>query len=84
MKRNVLYSLFWCTVGAFIFSIAINTFSIPNNLGEGGVTGIGLMIYYLTDVPVALSTFVLNAIILLIGYRFLNKSTMRYTIFQCS
>lgn len=82
MKRTVLYSLFWCTVGAFIFSIAINTFSIPNNLGEGGVTGIGLMIFYLTDLPVAISTFALNTVILAIGYRFLNKSTMRYTIFS--
>lgn len=82
MKRSVLYSLFWCIVGAFIFSIAINTFSIPNNLGEGGVTGIGLMIFYLTDLPVAISTFALNTVILAIGYRFLNKSTMRYTIFS--
>ena len=82
MKRSVLYSLFWCTVGAFIFSIAINTFSIPNNLGEGGVTGIGLMIFYLIDLPVAISTFALNTVILAIGYRFLNKSTMRYTIFS--
>lgn len=82
MKRSVLYSLFWCTIGAFIFSIAINTFSIPNNLGEGGVTGIGLMIFYLTDLPVAISTFALNTVILAIGYRFLNKSTMRYTIFS--
>lgn len=82
MKRSVLYSLFWCTVGAFIFSIAINTFSIPNNLGEGGVTGVGLMIFYLTDLPVAISTFALNTVILAIGYRFLNKSTMRYTIFS--
>lgn len=82
MKRSVLYSLFWCTVGAFIFSIAINTFSIPNNLGEGGVTGIGLMIFYLSDLPVAISTFALNTVILAIGYRFLNKSTMRYTIFS--
>lgn len=82
MKRSVLYSLFWCTVGAFIFSIAINTFSIPNNLGEGGVTGIGLMIFYLTDLPVAISTFALNTVILAIGYRFLSKSTMRYTIFS--
>lgn len=82
MKKNVALSLFWSTVGAFIFSIAINTFLIPNSLGEGGVTGIGLMIYYLTKVPVAITTFVLNAIILLIGFRFLDKNTMRLTIFS--
>ncbi len=40
------------------------------------------MIFYLTDLPVAISTFALNTVILAIGYRFLNKSTMRYTIFS--
>ncbi|MGP6139661.1 MULTISPECIES: YitT family protein [unclassified Jeotgalibaca] len=82
MKKNIFYSLLWCTLGAFIFSIAINTFSIPNNLGEGGVTGIGLMIYYLTSLPVSVTTLILNGIILIIGYRFLDRMTMRLTIFS--
>lgn len=82
MKKNIIYSLLWCTLGAFIFSIAINTFSIPNNLGEGGVTGIGLMVYYLTSLPVSITTLILNGIILIIGYRFLDRSTMRLTIFS--
>lgn len=82
MKKNIFYSLLWCTLGAFIFSIAINTFSIPNNLGEGGVTGIGLMVYYLTSLPVSVTTLILNGIILIIGYRFLDRMTMRLTIFS--
>ncbi|AQS53313.1 hypothetical protein BW727_100921 [Jeotgalibaca dankookensis] len=81
MNRNGMISIIWCTVGAFIFSIAINTFSIPNSLGEGGVTGIGLMIYYLTNLPLAISTFAINGVVLVIGYRYLDKKTMGLTVF---
>lgn len=81
-NKNIMLSLLWCASGAFIFAIAINTFSIPNNLGEGGVTGIGLMIYYLTGLPVSVTTLILNAIILVIGFRFLDKMTMKLTIFS--
>lgn len=81
LNRNGMISIIWCTVGAFIFSIAINTFSIPNSLGEGGVTGIGLMIYYLTNLPLAISTFAINAVVLIIGYRYLDKRTMGLTVF---
>lgn len=81
LNRNGMISIIWCTVGAFIFSIAINTFSIPNSLGEGGVTGIGLMIYYLTNLPLAISTFAINGVVLVIGYRYLDKKTMGLTVF---
>lgn len=81
MKNSVGRSIVLCILGAFVFSIAINLFSIPNNLGEGGVTGLSLMIYYMTRLPVAVSTILLNGIILLVGYRYLDKLTMRLTIF---
>ncbi|MDE1547833.1 YitT family protein [Jeotgalibaca caeni] len=79
--KETIRSIIMCIIGAFLFSIAINTFSIPNQLGEGGVTGIGLMIYYLFKLPVSVSTIILNGVILLIGYRYLERKTMRLTIF---
>ncbi|UJF14659.1 YitT family protein [Jeotgalibaca sp. MA1X17-3] len=81
MKRGLSRSIFLSVIGAFIFSIAINMFSIPNNLGEGGVTGLSLMIFYVSEIPVYISTIVFNGFILLIGYRYLDKRTMRLTIF---
>lgn len=81
MKRDTIRSVFMCVIGAFIFAIAINTFSIPNSLGEGGVTGIGLMLYYVFQIPVAVTNIILNGFILFIGYRYLDRRTMRYTIF---
>ncbi|MDU7535274.1 MAG: YitT family protein, partial [Staphylococcus epidermidis] len=33
-------------IGSFIFSAGINAFVISGNLGEGGVTGIAIVLYY--------------------------------------
>lgn len=81
MKKEINRSILLCIIGAFIFSVAINMFSIPNHLGEGGVTGLSLMLLYLTETPVYISTILFNGVILLIGYRYLDKRTMRLTIF---
>ena len=67
-------------VGAFTFSIAINVFIIPADLGEGGVTGITIILYYLYGWSPGLVSFIFNSILLIIGYKFLSKHTIRYTI----
>lgn len=67
-------------IGTFIFSIAVNSIVIPNQLGEGGVTGITLLLFYIFDISPALSNFIINAVIMLIGWRFLEKETIFYTI----
>ena len=33
-------------LGSFIFSAGVNAFIISGNLGEGGVTGIAIVLYY--------------------------------------
>ena len=60
--------------------IAVNSIVIPNQLGEGGVTGITLLLFYIFDISPALSNFIINAVIMLIGWRFLEKETIFYTI----
>ncbi len=67
--------------GAFIFSVGINVFMIAGNLGEGGVTGLSIIFLYAFDIPLAVSTLILNGILLVIGFRFLSKRAMYYTIF---
>ena len=47
MDKKTIFNYLKIVVGAFIFSLAVNMFAIPNELGEGGVTGITMMLYYL-------------------------------------
>ncbi|MCM3236530.1 YitT family protein [Heyndrickxia oleronia] len=79
MKKRLIDILF-LIVGAFIFALAVNLFVIPNDLGEGGVTGTTIILYYLFQWSPGLINFVLNLLLLLVGYKFLNKTTTIYTI----
>jgi len=79
MKRRVM-DLFFIIVGSFIFALAVNIFVIPNELGEGGVTGLTIIAYYLYEWSPGLVNLVLNGFLILIGYRYLSKNTTIYTI----
>ncbi|MGG0731724.1 YitT family protein, partial [Bacillus paramycoides] len=67
-------------IGAFLFALGVNLFVIPNEFGEGGVTGITIITYYLFEWSPGLVNLILNAILLIVGYKFLNKVTTIYTI----
>ncbi|GAV13585.1 YitT family protein [Paenibacillus sp. MER 180] len=66
--------------GAFIFALAVNLFVIPNDFGEGGVTGVTIILYYLFEWSPGLMNLILNAVLLVVGYKFLDKKTTIYTI----
>lgn len=77
-KRS--FELFMLLIGAFMFALAVNVFIIPNDFGEGGVTGVSIILFYLLKWSPALVGFTLNGILLIIGYRLLDKKTILYTI----
>lgn len=66
--------------GAFIFALAVNLFVIPNDFGEGGVTGVTIITYYVFGWSPGLMNLILNAVLLIVGYKFLDKNTTIYTI----
>lgn len=68
-------------IGSFIFSVGINAFVISGNLGEGGVTGIAIVLYYAFHISPAITNFVLNAILIIVGYKYLSKRSTYLTIF---
>lgn len=74
--KNILLVI----LGSFIFSAGVNAFIISGNLGEGGVTGIAIVLYYAFHISPALTNFVANAILIVIGYKFLSKKSTILTI----
>lgn len=67
-------------LGSFIFALAINLFVIPHEFGEGGVTGVTIILYYLFAFQPWLTSLIINSCLILIGYKFLGKLTTLYTI----
>lgn len=68
-------------IGSFIFSAGINAFVISGNLSEGGVTGIAIVLYYAFHISPGITNFVLNAILIIVGYKYLSKRSTYLTIF---
>ena len=79
MKKTTL-EILAVICGSFLFALSINLFVIPNELGEGGVTGTTIILYYLFGWSPSITSFILNGLLILVGYKFLNKTTTIYTI----
>lgn len=67
-------------IGTAIFAFAIVYLNIPNDLAEGGITGITLILRALFGINPALSTLVLNIPLIFIGRKYLGLRTFYYTI----
>lgn len=78
---QTLINVLTIIIGAFLFSIGVNSFMIAGNLGEGGFIGISIILFYAYGIPTALSNLILNFLILFVGFKFLGKRAMYYTIF---
>lgn len=81
-KNISLRAIALITLGNLIFALTVNTFIISNNMGSGGVTGLSILGQYAFNIPIEYSYFILNIILLFVGYRYLEKSTIGYTIYS--
>lgn len=79
-SKDMWVSILMVIIGTFLYAFTVNAVIIPNTLGEGGATGMTLMIFYWLGWNPAIVSFVLNAILLVIGWRHLEKRQIIYTI----
>ncbi|GFN30674.1 YitT family protein [Paenibacillus xylaniclasticus] len=73
-------SLIPIMAGTAIYAFGLSYFVIPNQLMEGGLTGIGVLLNYIFGFPLSISTLVLNIPLFILGLRMLGKHQMAYTI----
>ncbi|MGR9049943.1 YitT family protein [Halobacillus faecis] len=73
-------NIIWILIGSAIFSFGLVHFNIQNELGEGGFTGITLLLLYLFQWDPALMNIVLNIPVLIIGWKILGRTTFFYSL----
>ena len=68
-------------VGAAIMGFGLNAINLANNLAEGGVTGIAILLKLAFDWDPGLITLVINIPLFVIGAKILGRTALLHTIF---
>ncbi|MFT8871172.1 MAG: YitT family protein [Sporolactobacillus sp.] len=74
--KDILFIL----LGAALYAFGLVNFNMKNQLAEGGVTGITLILYNLFHVDPGISNIVLNIPLFFAGWKFFRKNEFVYTI----
>lgn len=68
-------------LGLFIYSFGFTAFILPQKVVIGGMAGLGSLIYYVTNIPVGISVFTINILLLIIAFKSVSRTFVIRTIF---
>ncbi|WP_409301085.1 YitT family protein [Peribacillus sp. SCS-155] len=69
------------TLGAMLMGVGLEIFLVPNKVIDGGITGISIMLSYLSGFPLGFFIFLLNLPFFFIGYKQIGKTFAISTIY---
>ena len=76
-----LNKLFFLTVGPFIAAFALEVFLVPNNIIDGGIVGISIIVSYLTKINLGLLIFIINIPFFLLAFNKIGKKFVLQTFY---
>lgn len=78
---SILNKLFFLTIGPFIAAFALEVFLVPNNIIDGGIVGISIIVSYLTKINLGLLIFVINIPFFLLAFNKIGKKFVLQTFY---
>jgi len=72
---------FFITFGMALYALGFCGFILPEKVVIGGLAGIGTIVYFTTGIPVAITQYALNLILLAIAYKVVGKRFVLGTIY---
>lgn len=67
-------------IGSFFVAAGLDLFLVPFNLSSGGVGTLGTILLHLFKIPLSVTNLACNAVLFVLGYRFLGKNSVFKTI----
>ncbi|WP_396953668.1 YitT family protein [Neobacillus sp. MER 74] len=80
-KRKIIQRILLITLGAALMAIGLEIFLVPNNVIDGGITGISIMLSYVTGWKLGMFLFILNIPFFFIGYKQIGKTFALSTLY---
>lgn len=77
----ILRKIFFLTLGPLIAAFALEVFLVPNNIIDGGIVGISIILSYLTKINLGLLVFLINIPFFLLAFNKIGKKFVIQTFY---
>lgn len=54
--------------GCLVYAVAVSCFTAPNNIAQGGLTGVSIMLNFVFKTPIGITTMIMNIPLLIWGF----------------
>ena len=78
---SILNKMFFLTLGPLVAAFALEVFLVPNNIIDGGIVGISIIISYLTKINLGLLIFLINIPFFLLAFNKIGKKFVIQTFY---
>jgi uncharacterized membrane-anchored protein YitT (DUF2179 family) len=80
-RKEMVKRVILITMGAIIMGVGLEIFLVPNNVIDGGIVGISIILSHLTGLKLGLYIFILNIPFFFIGYKQIGKTFAFSTLY---
>jgi len=70
---KLMRSILLISIGIFLAAVGLECFLVPNGYLDGGITGVSLLTFKLTNIPFPLLLFTLNVPFVALGFKSIGK-----------
>lgn len=78
--KHIIADYLYIAAGSFILALGVNCFLVPMKISTGGVSGVGMVLYYFFDIPLSVTTLAINILLFVIGFKMLKKTSLLKTM----
>lgn len=79
MKKRILNSI-TIVFGLLLIAFSVSTLIAPNKIIQGGVSGLAVIIFYISGMPISVTNLLINAILIVLGIKILGKRFIAKTL----
>lgn len=80
-KRKIFQRILLITLGAILYAVGLEIFLVPNKVIDGGITGVSIILSYITGWKLGIFLFLLNLPFFFIGYKQIGKTFAVSTLY---
>ncbi len=71
---QIFYRVTMVTMGALLFAFGLELLLVPNNVMDGGIVGISIILSHFLGLPIGVFIFILNLPFIFLGYKQIGKT----------